>query len=81
MCSRGRFETCPYGLHLFKDILASAAQRAAPVIRNIFKSGSWGYSMVWIAYSRVILILADVTDVLLHIDFSLGEFQEAQLIA
>ena len=53
-------------LRLLEDVLAGTAQRAAPILRDIFKGRAWCDSMIGITYGWVILILADSTDILLH---------------
>jgi hypothetical protein len=50
----------------FKDILACAAERAAPIFRNILKGGTGGDAVVRVTHSRIILILTDGTDIRLH---------------
>ena len=55
-----------FELRFFKDILASAAQRAAPISRDIFKGCAGGNAVIRVSGSWIILILADSTDILLH---------------
>ena len=47
-------------------VLADAAERAYPVFRKIFKGGSRSDAVVRIADSRIILITADITYILIH---------------
>ena len=61
-------------LCLFKDILARAAQRTAPVGRQVFKGCTGVYTVVRVTYCWIVLILADVADILLHWFFSFSIF-------
>ena len=48
-------------------ILANAAERANPILWQVFKSCSGGNTILRVTYFRVILITTDITNVLFHV--------------
>ena len=64
----------PYMSDLFHDretVLADAAKRAFPVVRNGFKRGARSDAAVGIAFFWVIDVTTDVANVLFHRDLIL----------
>ncbi len=56
---------------LAEHVFADSADRAYPVLRKILESCSGSDSVVRIAYCRIILISACITNILVHVKLSL----------
>ena len=50
----------------FEHILCDSADRANPIIRDVFKSCAWGNAGIWISCGRVIYVTAYCTYILFH---------------
>ena len=57
-------------LRFFKHVLAYAADRAYPILGEVFESCSRGDSVVGISDCRIILIATCTADVLIHTQIS-----------
>ena len=59
----------PNYLFFLEVFFANTAEGADPVGGDVFKFGAWGDAVVGVAFCGVILIPADVTNILFHIVF------------
>ncbi len=59
--------TCPDLFHGREVALGRPAEGTDPIFRNIFKSGSWLDSAIWISFSWIIHISTQIANILLHV--------------
>ena len=63
---RGKENRLPLVLSRREVLFRNSAERAYPVIWNVFKGSSWFYSAVWISYLWVIDVATDIAYVFFH---------------
>jgi len=51
----------------FEHIFVDLAKGTDPVIRDVFKRGSWSDTAVWVAFFGIVHVLAHGADIFLHL--------------